>query len=171
MPHSEHATDVLRWLPVLRFGNDAGDDRPVKDARAAESMAACGLPRRLGAMLYDSLLVQAVLFMATLALMPFTEGEAVPSANHVYPAYLLFVAYIYFTGQWVRGGQTLGMRAWRIRLATMDGAAPGWLSCSLRFAASILCWLPLGLGFLSGLVRTDRLAWNDRLSRTRLAVE
>ena len=49
-----------------------------------------GLPRRLGAILYDALLLIAVLFIATALVLPFTDGEAVPAGN------LLFsIAWVY----------------------------------------------------------------------------
>ncbi len=131
----------------------------------------CGLPRRLGAMSYDGMLLLAVLFVATFAVLPLTGGNAVSSGNPLYAGYLLLITYIYFAGQWVRGGRTLGMRAWHIRLLKQDGSAPDWFACSVRFAAAWLCWAPAGLGFLSGIARPDRLAWHDRASGTWLVVE
>ena len=122
-------------------------------------------------MTYDGLLLFAVLFMATLAVLPLTGGDAIPSGNPLYASYLLLIAYLYFAGQWACGGRTLGMRAWRIRLRTRDGGAPDWSACSMRFAAALLCWAPAGLGFLSGVGRADGLAWHDRLSRTRLTID
>jgi len=142
---------------------------PVGETTGAE--AACGLPRRFGAMLYDSLLLLAVLFVATFAVLPLTGGAAVSSGNPLYAGYLLFITYLYFAGQWVRGGRTLGMRAWRIRLRKPGGGAPDWRACSIRFAAALLSWVPAGLGFFSGVGRPDQLAWHDRISGTLLLVE
>lgn len=129
------------------------------------------MPRRAAAMLYDALLLLAVLFVATFPVLPLTGGEPVPSGNPLYSAYLLGVAYLYFVLQWVRGGRTLGMGAWRVRLVATDGGQPGWGPCTLRFLGALACWLPAGLGFLSGVARPDGLAWHDRLSGTRLIVE
>ncbi|OGT84584.1 MAG: hypothetical protein A3H91_12885 [Gammaproteobacteria bacterium RIFCSPLOWO2_02_FULL_61_13] len=122
-------------------------------------------------MLYDCLLLFAVLFVATLAVLPLTGGDAIPSGNPLYAGYLLLITYFYFAGQWVRGGRTLGMRAWHIRLLKQDDSAPDWSACSVRFAAALLCWAMAGLGFLSGVGRADRLAWHDRLSGTCLVIE
>lgn len=133
--------------------------------------APCPLPRRLAAMLYDAFLLLAVLFVATFPVLPLTGGEPVAAGNRLYGTYLLLVIYLYFVWQWVHGGRTLGMRAWRLRLVSESGARPGWRACTLRFAGSVLCWVPAGLGFLSGVVRADGRAWNDRLSGTRLVVE
>lgn len=134
-------------------------------------MDSCGLPRRAAAMLYDALLLLGVLFVATFPVLPLTGGEPVPAGNPLYSAYLLAVTYLYFVVSWRRGGRTLGMRAWHLRLVTMNGDRPGWGACTLRFLGALVCWLPAGMGFLSGLVRPDRLAWHDRLSGTRLILE
>lgn len=122
-------------------------------------------------MTYDGLLLTGVLCVATLPLLSLTGGEAISSGNPLYPAYLLGISWLYFTAQWTRGGQTLGMRAWRIRLIANGGGGAGWGPCSTRFAAALLCWLPAGLGFLSGIGRADGLPWHDRLSGTRLIVD
>ena len=136
-----------------------------------KTVAACALPRRFGAMVYDGLLLLSILFVATFAVLPLTGGAAVASGNPFYAGYLLLIAYLYFAGQWTRGGCTLGMRAWRIRLCKQDGSVPGWSACSLRFVAAMLCWTPAGLGFFSGIGRPDRLAWHDRISGTWLEAE
>ncbi len=103
------------------------------------SAAPVGLLRRLAALLYDTLLVVALLFIATFAALPFTEGEAITHESlgdmaYLYQGWLLAVAFGYFGSCWVRGGQTLGMRAWRIRLVSASGSSPGWRSAVLRFA-------------------------------------
>ncbi len=122
-------------------------------------------------MAYDGLLLLAVLFVATFALLPLTGGRAFTGGNIFYTGYLLLICWMYFAVQWVHGGRTLGMRAWRLQLRMLDGTSPGWSAASVRFAAALLCWAPAGLGFLSGMARPDRLAWHDRLSGTCLVVE
>lgn len=127
------------------------------------------LLRRLGAMLYDGLLVLAVLFMATLPFVALRGGEPVePDDNLVYQLTMLLVIYAFFAFFWTRSGQTLGMRSWRLRLETADGALPSWPQASLRFAVAIVSLLPFGLGFLWQLWDRDRLTWHDRASGTRL---
>jgi uncharacterized RDD family membrane protein YckC len=130
------------------------------------------MPRRLAAIVYDLLLLIAILMLATLLLLPLTGGEAIRSGNHFFQLYLLLCSYIYFAWQWARGGQTLGMRAWRLRLRrSRDFAAPQWRDVSIRFIAAAFSWLLLGSGFLWALFDDDLQALHDRLSRTRLLVE
>ena len=56
----------------------------------------CGLLRRTGAMVYDGILLFAVLFLATALLLPFTHGAAIKSGNYFYLGYLLLISYLYF---------------------------------------------------------------------------
>jgi len=127
-----------------------------------------GLPRRLGAMLYDALLVLALMFLVTIPFIAVRGGEPVEASdNHWYQLCLVLVTFIFFTGFWSRG-RTLGMQSWRLRLETPDGRIPSFGVVSIRFFAAILSWLPVGLGFLWSLWDKDKLTWHDRISGTRL---
>ena len=78
------------------------------------------------------------------------------------------VAGLYATVSWRRGGQTLGMRPWRIRLVGANGAAPSWRALWLRYLAGTASLLLAGLGFFWAWIDRDRLTWHDRASNTRL---
>ena len=137
--------------------------------------APAGLLRRLGAMLYDGLLLLAVLMVATGLFLPFTGGEAIspredPALELVYRAVLVLLSVGFFGIFWTRRGQTLGMASWRVRVEREDGALLDWGDTLRRLAAALLSWLPLGLGFLWILLDPQRRAWHDRLSRTRVVV-
>lgn len=98
-----------------------------------------GLLRRLGALLYDLLLVVALAFVATFALLPLTGGEAILTSTqgfvgHLYHALLVGILFGYFGWCWTQSGQTLGMKAWRMRLETDLGGRPGWAGALARFA-------------------------------------
>lgn len=127
-----------------------------------------GLGRRLAACLYDGLVLFAVLMVAGAAWVALTRAAA-PPGDWLFRGYLLAVAALFFCGFW-RRGETLGMRAWKIRVVAADGRTPGWNRALLRFAAALLSWAALGLGFFWVLVDRERLAWHDRLSGTRLVL-
>lgn len=132
-----------------------------------------GLLRRLGAVLYDAMLVLAVLMIATAAFLPFTGGEALdpdahPALEFVYRAVLVLLVIGYFGVFWTRRGQTLGMASWRLCIERDDGAALDWRDTAVRLAAAALSWLPLGLGYLWIAIDPQRRAWHDRLSGTRI---
>lgn len=131
-------------------------------------MTNTSLRRRFGAILYDSLLVLALLFLATLPFIGMRSGESVEPATKLHQLTLLLVVYVFFVGFWSGYGRTLGMQSWRLRIETADGAKPSYAAASLRFFAAILSWLPVGLGFWWQLWDADRLTWHDRISGTRL---
>jgi len=127
------------------------------------------LNRRIAAMLYDALLVLALLFIATLPFIALRGGEPVePNENLTYRLVLSLVIYAFFVGFWTRSGRTLGMQSWRLQLESMDGQRPTLAATTVRFFAAILSWLPLGLGFLWQLWDKDSLTWHDHISKTHI---
>ncbi|MCK9608870.1 MAG: RDD family protein [Methylomonas sp.] len=135
---------------------------------AAEQVLAPGFLRRIGAVVYDALLLLAVWFFATAILLPFNSGQAFSADQYFFPFYLLAVSYFFYGWFWTHGGQTLGLRAWKIKLVNSDDAAVNWYQVSIRFFAGMLSWACLGLGFVWCIFDKKRLCWHDRLSKTRL---
>ncbi len=78
------------------------------------------------------------------------------------------VAGAYATFSWRRGGQTLGMRPWRLQLVDLSGNVPGTRALWRRYAIATVSLLPAGLGFWWAWIDRDRLTWHDRASGTRL---
>lgn len=127
-----------------------------------------GLLRRFGAMFYDSILLIAVLFFASL---PIVVPLRITSEHYLYPffiGYIYFVGFLFFGWFWTHGGQTLGLKTWRVKLISDIGNTISWKQALLRYIASLLCWLSLGVGFIWCYTNHDRLAWNDLWSNTRL---
>jgi uncharacterized RDD family membrane protein YckC len=125
--------------------------------------------RRLAAMIYDTLLVAALLFLATIPFIAARGGEPVEIGdNALYQILLATVIYVFFVGYWTRYGRTLGMQSWGLQLQTMDDQLPTLATASVRFFAAILSWIPAGLGFLWQLWDKDSLTWHDRISGTRI---
>lgn len=134
-------------------------------------MAPPGFLRRLGAVTYDALLLLAILMMMSYPYVWLTGGGKQSFIIHaVYQIYLLTICFIFYGGFWTHGGQTLGLRTWRIMLVRNDGGSITWNDALKRFASALLSWLCLGLGFLWVLYDRDKLAWHDRLSGTRLVL-
>ena len=119
-------------------------------------------------MLYDGLLVLALMILATIPFIGIQGGEPVEPGNPLYQFTMLLVAWAFFVGFWTRSGRTLGLQSWRLQVETINGDRPGVGAATLRFLAAIISWLPLGLGFWWQLVDREGLTWHDRLSGTRL---
>ncbi|RZA31792.1 MAG: RDD family protein [Lysobacteraceae bacterium] len=86
---------------------------------------------------------------------------------------LLWVACWAVTGayavlSWRRGGQTLGMRPWRLRLLGRTGATSSWQALCTRYVVATVSLLLAGLGFWWAWIDRDGLTWHDRASATRL---
>ncbi len=128
---------------------------------------------RLAAAVYD-LFPLIALWMLTAGLCLLAVG------GHVDPAHpplawrvalrlaLLAVTAAYFVVSWSRGGQTIGMRAWRLRVLAMPDGALTLPRALARFAASLLSLLALGIGFLWCLFEPERRGWHDLLAGSRV---
>jgi uncharacterized RDD family membrane protein YckC len=126
------------------------------------------LARRLAALVYDALLLAGLLFVFTLLLIFARGGRAIGAGTLWYEASLVAVAFAFCGLSWTRGGQTVGMKAWRIRVVANDVSSLDWPHAALRFFASWLSLLPAGLGYWWALVDRERRCWHDRLSGTRV---
>lgn len=119
-------------------------------------------------MFYDGLVLIAIWMVGTSVVVIVGNSE-IGSGNPLFQVYLLALAYVYFHVSWRRAGQTLGMRAWRIRIDAGDGPMTPAQSL-LRVLAGLASIAPLGLGFAWALARDDRRAWPDLASGSRLLV-
>lgn len=137
--------------------------KPGKD-----SISKPGFLRRLIAVFYDLLLLIALLFVATALLLPLNAGQAFTAQQLFFPLYLLLVSFFFYAWFWTHGGQTLGLRAWKIKVLTLDMKPISWKQALLRFMAAVLSWGFCGLGFLWIVIDKNQLSWHDRLSKTAL---
>lgn len=124
--------------------------------------------RRLAAMTYESLLLLALALVAGFAYIPIFGSIHGPFQKAVFQFYLLAVMLLYFAAFWKRGGQTLAMKTWRIRLVRLDGGPITTPLCIMRFGLAVLGLLCAGIGFLWALVDPERQFLHDRLCKTRL---
>lgn len=131
--------------------------------------------RRLGAIFYDFLLIGASVFivggiLSTIVAQVSGLGQITAGSTLARLLFLveILMAFGLFGWFWTHGGQTLGMRAWKIRVVDENGQAINWQQAGMRFASSIVSWLALGVGFLISIFDENNLTWHDRLSRTYL---
>lgn len=128
---------------------------------------------RLAAILYDLLIVLAMwMLIAALVLVAF-QGEVdvarqPPFYHFVLQIMMLSVTAGYFVVSWVRGGQTIGMRAWRVRLIGERQPAISWSRAWLRFVVALVSLLVAGIGFFWCLFDAERRGWHDLAARTRM---
>lgn len=144
-----------------------------------DSVWPAGLGRRLGAMLYDGFLIIAIWIAVTVAHMVFFRyvlgqqpEEIGTTAIDVVSLQLLLVFFVtlFFVFSWSRGGMTLGMQAWRLRVQTADGYSLNLKQCLIRCAVAWLSLLAFGLGYLWVLFDKQRRSWPDIASNTQTVV-
>jgi uncharacterized RDD family membrane protein YckC len=135
------------------------------------------LPRRLAAMLYDTLLVLPII-MASVALsmgaraLIFAGGEQDINQQALNPQLVQLIALItatlFFSWFWLRSGQTLGMQAWRIKLVSINGEPLTARQAIIRCLGATLSALCLGIGYWWSLFDPHRRCWHDYISGSEL---
>ena len=123
--------------------------------------------RRMAAGIYDLLIVLALWFATGAAALALTRGSL--TASHpLFRIVLMLVALGYFALSWQRGGQTIGARAWRIRVEDRSGGTlpmrKAWLRAMVLFVGA----LPLGLGTALAWLDRERRGLQDRASGSRV---
>jgi uncharacterized RDD family membrane protein YckC len=83
-------------------------------------------------------------------------------------AALFVVTAAYFVISWTRGGQTIGMRAWRLRIVDADGNALDATHAIVRFIVACISLLALGAGYFWCLVDRRKRGWHDLAARSVL---
>lgn len=129
----------------------------------ADTQSAPSFLCRLAIVVYDFFLLVALLFLATALLLPFNAGEAFTQEQIFYPIYLLIVSFIFYGWFWTHGGQTLGLRAWKAKVLTVEQQPINWTQALVRFVTALAS---CGLGLLWILVDKHRWSWHDYLSKT-----
>jgi uncharacterized RDD family membrane protein YckC len=125
-----------------------------------------GLFRRLGAICYDALLLFAVLCIATVLVLPLNGGAAI-SHNSIFFLYVYAVCFLFFGWFWTHGGQTLGMRAWELRLQSYAGGSISWWQALARFLLASLWLLPM---ILSEVLLRDIILMGDLKARVKISL-
>jgi len=140
-----------------------------------------GIMRRLGALMYDFLVAMAVyavahfvgfIIVAVLANLNPTfcadnaDIQQCLITSDVYSGYLITVVCLFFIWFWTHGGQTLGMRAWRLKVQRMNGTSITVFQAILR-----LCSGFLGLGNIWLLSKnSEGMSLQDRISGSEIVV-
>ena len=126
--------------------------------------------RRLVAATYDLLLLTGLWLAATFSAWAIShllgaEGALPPTFMR---AYLFAITFGFYGWFWTHGGQTLGMRAWRVQVRGIDGQNVNWSSAMLRFTVAIPSWGLAGLGMLWCLIDRRGRSWHDLAAGTEV---
>jgi uncharacterized RDD family membrane protein YckC len=126
---------------------------------------------RVFAALYDLLPLLGLWFVAA-ALALLIAGNALDLHSLEYKlivqTLVLALTAAYFVLSWTYGGQTIGMRAWRLRVASADGSRLSVIRALLRFVVALVSLAALGAGFWWALFDPHKRTWHDMAARTSL---
>lgn len=128
------------------------------------SLEYVGLVRRLMAIVYDVFLLLALLFVATAITMIFNHGNAIEPGQALYPFYvcfLLIISFCFYGWFWTHGGQTLGMKTWKMKLLQKNARPITWRLAFIRFITAAISWSAVGLGFIWSLFHPQKRTWHD----------
>jgi len=127
-----------------------------------------GFWRRLLSMIYELLLLVAVLFIAGLIFHLIFRDTDSPFFKIVFQLYLLSVAGIDLIWFWTHGGQTLAMQTWKLRVISADGKKISMRQAIVRYLFAVTGISFFGCGILWALFDRDRQFLHDRLAGTRI---
>ena len=127
-----------------------------------------GIGRRVLSMLYEALIVFAVAFFAGLAFYGATHGRLSGNTRLVFQLYLFLVLGAYFIACWSRGGRTLPMQTWKMRVVRPDNLPIGVGRAALRYVLAWPSLLLFGVGVFWAFFDRDRQFLHDRLAGTRV---
>ncbi len=122
--------------------------------------------RRLGAAAYDVLILCGVIMLTSLVVIAARNGAEIPAGSLWFQALILAQSVAYFVGFWASGGQTPGMRPWRLRLVDRSGGTVSPARAVGRLVVTLLVTAPVGAGFVWMLLGHDGRALQDKLSGT-----
>jgi len=128
-----------------------------------------GVSRRIFALAYDIFLIASLWFALFGAAVAVHQGEAVPlwvSQFILLPGGFL-VTFVFYFWFWTHGGQTLGMRAWRLQILTLENTQPNLKQCAIRYLSAIAS---IGLGFLYCFFNQNKKSLHDLLSKTQIVL-
>jgi uncharacterized RDD family membrane protein YckC len=135
----------------------------------APAARAPAIARRVASGLYDLLINVALAIVATFPFVALFGDSTGGLRRHLLQAWLLLVLGAYYVWFWTRGGQTLPMKTWRIRLVRAEGAGPVNTGRAIhRYLLAVLGLLAAGLGFAWAFFDRDRQFLHDRLAGTAL---
>ena len=135
---------------------------------ASPGLRAPGVARRLASGLYELLIVCAVVLIATFPFIALVGDATAGWRRHLLQAWVLFVVGAYLVWFWTRGGQTLAMKTWRIKLVRDDGGTVSTGRALHRYLLAVLGLAAVGLGFVWAFFDRDRQFLHDRLAGTAL---
>lgn len=121
--------------------------------------------KRLFAMIYDGLILTGLWLTSGFLVVLVTSGAP---PTWFTQAVLFLITFGYFIVSWAKGGQTLGLRAWRLQVVEEHQAKVTWKSAIIRTAAGLVTLAPTGITLITAFSNAERKTLYDRWSNTQV---
>lgn len=127
--------------------------------------------KHIAAFVYDIFPVVGILLLTSFVTLIIRNGQEV-ARNTIWFDVLLFceVAF-YYVYSWKIGGQTLGMRAWKMKIIPNDKnqATLTWTQALVRFLVGIVSCFG-GIGIFWKVITKDKTTWMDKVSNSKTLI-
>jgi uncharacterized RDD family membrane protein YckC len=125
------------------------------------------LIKRLMACVYDALILIAIWMLVTWFYI-ISFGEVSTTYQRSSLQLLLWLsAGVYFVFSWYKGGQTLALKAWKMKIVSQSNNNLAFKICFLRYILASVLLMLFGLTLLWAFMDRDRLFLHDRLLKTK----
>lgn len=128
------------------------------------------LKRRLISLVYEALILAAILLAGTLPVVLITRTWEPAVARITLQLFLVILCGCFYVWQWTGTGQTLPMKTWKLQLVSNEGLPVTCAHALLRYAGALASVSTMGLGFLWAALDRDQQFLHDRLAGTKLVM-
>ncbi|MFK8013145.1 MAG: RDD family protein [Marinicellaceae bacterium] len=124
--------------------------------------------KHFAAFIYDVFPIAGLLIVTSMIVLILRGGVEVERFSSWFSLLLLSEIALYYVYSWKIGGQTLGMRAWKIKIIPTDinQNQISWNQATLRFVAGLLSTLLVGLGLFWKILSPSKKSWMDLISQS-----
>ncbi len=128
--------------------------------------------KHFAAFVYDIFPLVGVFIVTSLIVMLLRGGAIVEPGNVWFSLLLLFEVVFYYVYSWKKGGQTLGMRAWKMKIIPHNKNQKNlsWKQSILRFIVGFISTFCLGLGLIWKILSNSKSSWMDLVSHSEVMI-
>lgn len=128
--------------------------------------------RIFGAILYDIMIVLGMVFLTGAIAVgvnkAITGNDDITKGLWIFQLSIVLVVYSYYAFFWLKGGQTVGMKAWKLILQPYNDKPLSAQKAAIRLFTSWLSISLFGLGYFWRFTNNNKLTWHDLASQTKI---
>ncbi len=129
-------------------------------------MSKTNVLKHIAAFVYDIFPVLGILIVTSGTTLILRSGNEVQAHTWWFQVFIFCEIALYYIYFWKVGGQTIGMKAWKIHIKPNDENQPqlSWKQASMRFVFGVFSTALLGLGLFWKFFSKEDKSWMDLVS-------